>query len=165
MLIYKWVRDQKSIPLAGASRIEEYTDAIRTIAVHQRNSVVNCAIYQNYGLRRITPDHKPLRGYTVRPSTLPLEASSSEGGTEEHGTSHFHALRVPVKFDTDGISTPHYSPPRRQENNFTIEETPHLHIHRVTCNGEHHPSGGQTPPTSLPLPPTSREDLRLYGYL
>ncbi|GFX04610.1 uncharacterized protein TNCV_901381 [Trichonephila clavipes] len=27
------------------------------------------------------------------------------------------------------------------------------------------PLGGQGPPTSLPLPPTSREDLRLDGYL
>ncbi|CAL1293603.1 unnamed protein product [Larinioides sclopetarius] len=75
------------------------------------------------------------RGYTVRPSSLPLEASSSEGATEDHGSaSHFHALRVPVKFDTDGISSPNYSPPRRQENNFSIDDTPHIHIHRVTCN-------------------------------
>ncbi|KAF8786668.1 Sodium/potassium-transporting ATPase subunit like protein [Argiope bruennichi] len=75
------------------------------------------------------------RGYTVRPSSLPLEASSSEGATEDHGTaSHFHALKVPVKFDTDGISTPNYSPPRRQENNFNMDDTPHIHIHRVTCN-------------------------------
>ncbi|GFV96949.1 uncharacterized protein TNCV_4351621 [Trichonephila clavipes] len=28
-----------------------------------------------------------------------------------------------------------------------------------------HPGGAQRPPTSLPLPPTSREDLRLEGYL
>ncbi|GFX03698.1 hypothetical protein TNCV_2112701 [Trichonephila clavipes] len=34
----KWVRDQKSIPSAGASRIEEYTDAIRTVAVRRGNS-------------------------------------------------------------------------------------------------------------------------------
>ncbi|GFY02827.1 hypothetical protein TNCV_3507071 [Trichonephila clavipes] len=27
------------------------------------------------------------------------------------------------------------------------------------------PGGGQGPPTSLPLPPTTREDLRLDGYL
>ncbi|GFW33291.1 hypothetical protein TNCV_2859681 [Trichonephila clavipes] len=27
------------------------------------------------------------------------------------------------------------------------------------------PRGSQEPPTSLPLPPTSREDLRLDGYL
>ncbi|GIY03796.1 hypothetical protein CEXT_309131 [Caerostris extrusa] len=76
------------------------------------------------------------RGYTVRPSTLPLEASSSEGVSEDHGSaSHFHALKVPIKFDTDGISSnPNYSPPRRQENNFAIEDTPHIHIHRVTCN-------------------------------
>ncbi|GIY64382.1 hypothetical protein CDAR_12381 [Caerostris darwini] len=77
-----------------------------------------------------------MRGYTVRPSTLPLEASSSEGVSEDHGSaSHFHALKVPIKFDTDGISSnPNYSPPRRQENNFAIEDTPHIHIHRVTCN-------------------------------
>ncbi|GBM88563.1 hypothetical protein AVEN_74769-1, partial [Araneus ventricosus] len=75
------------------------------------------------------------RGYTVRPSTLPLEVSSTEGATEDHGSaSHFHALRVPVKFDTDGISSPNYSPPRRQENNFSMDDTPHIHIHRVTCN-------------------------------
>ncbi|GFY10345.1 hypothetical protein TNCV_2630221 [Trichonephila clavipes] len=28
-----------------------------------------------------------------------------------------------------------------------------------------HPGNGQGPPDSLPLPPTSREDLRLDGYL
>ncbi|GFS58943.1 uncharacterized protein TNCV_68701 [Trichonephila clavipes] len=51
----------------------------------------------------------------------------------------------------------------------------------VSCNFEHHAGdstiglgskpnlgrtfgGGQRPPTSLPLPPTSREDLQLDGY-
>ncbi|GFV37313.1 hypothetical protein TNCV_2700001 [Trichonephila clavipes] len=34
----KWVRDQKSVPLAGASRIEEYSADLRTVAVRQRNS-------------------------------------------------------------------------------------------------------------------------------
>ncbi|GFX57814.1 uncharacterized protein TNCV_943741 [Trichonephila clavipes] len=31
--------------------------------------------------------------------------------------------------------------------------------------GGEHPGGGQRPPTSLPLPPTSRKDLRLDDYL
>ncbi|GFX73925.1 uncharacterized protein TNCV_397361 [Trichonephila clavipes] len=30
---------------------------------------------------------------------------------------------------------------------------------------EENPGGGQGPPTSVPLPPTTREDLRLDGYL
>ncbi|GFX48402.1 hypothetical protein TNCV_4613981 [Trichonephila clavipes] len=37
-LINKWVRDQKSFPLAGASWIEEYTVDIRTVAVRRGNS-------------------------------------------------------------------------------------------------------------------------------
>ncbi|GFX96135.1 hypothetical protein TNCV_2290241 [Trichonephila clavipes] len=36
-LNYKWVRDQKSILLAGASQIEEYSDDLRTVAVRQGN--------------------------------------------------------------------------------------------------------------------------------
>ncbi|GFU37240.1 hypothetical protein TNCV_4272411 [Trichonephila clavipes] len=39
-LISDWVRDQKSIPLAGASRIEEYADAIKTVVVRRGNSGV-----------------------------------------------------------------------------------------------------------------------------
>ncbi|XP_054720513.1 uncharacterized protein LOC129230133 [Uloborus diversus] len=78
------------------------------------------------------------RGYTVRPTNLPLEASaSSEGAAPEDRVSrsvNFQTLRAPVKFDTDGITSPNWSPPSREETNFVFDEGPNLQIHRVTCN-------------------------------
>ncbi|GFX61165.1 uncharacterized protein TNCV_4565601 [Trichonephila clavipes] len=42
-LIYKWARGRKSIPLDGASWIEDYTDALRIVAARQGNSVQGTA--------------------------------------------------------------------------------------------------------------------------
>ncbi|GFU91567.1 transposable element Tc3 transposase [Trichonephila clavipes] len=39
------------------------------------------------------------------------------------------------------------------------------HVWDVLGRQGEHSGSGQRPPTSLPLPPTSREDLRLDGYL
>lgn len=74
------------------------------------------------------------RGYTVRPTALPLEGISSPGQEDQSAVSNFHALRIPYKFDTDGISSPNWSPPAREETSFALDEGPHLQIHRVTCN-------------------------------
>ncbi|GFV04218.1 uncharacterized protein TNCV_918391 [Trichonephila clavipes] len=38
-------------------------------------------------------------------------------------------------------------------------------LNDLNCIGGELTGGGQSPPTSLPLPPTSREDLGLDGYL
>ncbi|GFV90415.1 hypothetical protein TNCV_49901 [Trichonephila clavipes] len=46
----------------------------------------------------------------------------------------------------------------------TIQVTVRFGSVHPNLDGEHS-GGGQRPPTSLPLPPTTREDLQLDGYL
>ncbi|GFV08080.1 DUF4817 domain-containing protein [Trichonephila clavipes] len=54
--------------------------------------------------------------------------------------------------------------PEEKECKLPESETGWSSIFHLNLEGEH-PGGGQRPPTSLPLPPTSQEDLQLDGYL
>ncbi|KAG8196465.1 hypothetical protein JTE90_012285 [Oedothorax gibbosus] len=79
-------------------------------------------------------------GYTVRPSTLPIQeetsTSTNDGGGGGASTSscsaQFQPLRVPFKFDTDGISkNPNNSPPNHHRGDSNSFTEPHIQVHRV----------------------------------
>ncbi|GFU95338.1 hypothetical protein TNCV_4309371 [Trichonephila clavipes] len=65
-----------------------------------------------------------------------------------------------------GVTTPCHDPevPCLAKIGYCAND-PNIHsLYHPNLEGEN-PGGGQGPPISLPLPPTTREDLRLDGYL